>query len=376
MATYLVRRGIQMIVVLFLSSMAIYGLLSLVPGGPLTELKMRSASTRDRVTNEDIERLSVFYDLDLQVPCRFTRWLVGWPKLAAFQDDGSLKAQMVMVWCQPDLDKGSTHRDKGGILFGDMDRSWRVAKGVEVSRLIRSRLGNTILLMGAATLLSLLIAVPIGIFSAVKQYSRFDYAATTASLFGIAMPVFWFGLLMIMMFAYNFKRWGLPYLPTGNITAIRLYTVPLLGTVMPESGLDRILHLIMPTIVLSLLYMAQWSRFTRSSMLEVLRHDYVRTARAKGLLERVVVTKHALRNALIPLVTIITLQIPGIFSGAILTETVFNWLGMGRLYISALSQSDWPVVMALLFITAVLFVFSNLMADVMYTIVDPRIKYV
>jgi len=375
MAAYLLRRGIKMIAVLLLSSLVIYGLLSLVPGGPLAGLKFQGTSSRDRVTNEDVERLSVFYDLDLRVTCRFTRWLVGWPKLTAFKNDGSLDAQVIMAWCKPALDTGASHRDKGGMLLGDMGRSWKVAKGIEVSRLIRGRLGNTVLLMGAATLLSLLIAVPIGIYSAVRQYSRFDYIATTASFFGIAMPVFWFGLLMIMLFAYNFKRWGLPYLPTGNITAIRSYTVPLLGTVAPESGLDRILHLIMPTIVLSLLYMAQWSRFTRSSMLEVLRQDYVRTARAKGLLERVVVTKHALRNALIPLVTIVTLQIPGIFSGAILTETVFNWQGMGRLYISALSQSDWPVVMALLFITAVLFVFSNLLADVMYTIVDPRIRY-
>jgi peptide/nickel transport system permease protein len=139
--------------------------------------------------------------------------------------------------------------------------------------------------------------------------------------------------------------------------------------------MDRVLHLLMPTIVLSLLYMAGWSRFTRTSMLEVMRQDYVRTARAKGLVERVVISKHALRNALIPIITIVALQLPGLFTGAIMTETVFAYPGMGRLYFNAMTQSDWPVVMAILFITAILVVISNLAADLAYAAVDPRIRY-
>jgi peptide/nickel transport system permease protein len=138
---------------------------------------------------------------------------------------------------------------------------------------------------------------------------------------------------------------------------------------------DRLMHIVLPSIMLSLLYMAGWSRYMRSSMLEVLRQDYVRTARAKGLIERVVIVKHALRNALIPIITIVVFQLPGIFGGAILTETIFAYPGVGRLYFEALSQSDWPVAMAYLFIQAVLVVIATLLGDVLYTVVDPRIRF-
>jgi peptide/nickel transport system permease protein len=150
--------------------------------------------------------------------------------------------------------------------------------------------------------------------------------------------------------------------------------VPGLGTVVAGSMLDQFLHLIMPTLTLSLLFMAGWSRFTRSSMLEVLRQDYIRTARAKGLAERLVISRHALRNALIPLVTIVTLQIPFLFGGAVITETIFNWQGMGLLFIDSLFQSDWPVAMTYLLILSALTVTSTLAADILYTFVDPRIR--
>jgi peptide/nickel transport system permease protein len=146
-------------------------------------------------------------------------------------------------------------------------------------------------------------------------------------------------------------------------------------SIRPGSLLDRVVHLVLPTMVLTLLYLAGWSRFMRSSMLEVLRQDYVRTARAKGLLERVVIMKHAARNALIPLITIVVFQIPGIFGGAIVTETIFNYPGMGRLFIDSLNRNDWPIVMAILFITAILVVVATLIGDILYTIVDPRIRF-
>jgi peptide/nickel transport system permease protein len=142
----------------------------------------------------------------------------------------------------------------------------------------------------------------------------------------------------------------------------------------PGGFLDRAVHLVMPTIVLSLFYMAGWTRFTRSSMLEVLRQDYVRTARAKGLRERIVLGRHALRNAMIPLITIVVFQLPGIFGGATITETVFNYHGIGRLYFESLSQNDWPVAMIILLITSVLVVIATLLGDVLYTLVDPRIR--
>ena len=145
--------------------------------------------------------------------------------------------------------------------------------------------------------------------------------------------------------------------------------------IRPSSFADQFLHMIMPVAVLTLANMAPWSRFVRSSMLEVLRQDYVRTARAKGLYERAVIMKHALRNALIPFVTIVVLSIPSLFAGAIITETVFAWPGMGRLYYDALSRSDWPVALAFIFITALLTVVATLIGDILYTMIDPRIKY-
>lgn len=270
------------------------------------------------------------------------------------------------------------HNDTRGVLRLDFGYSWKLSPSQPVIELIESRLGNTLTLMSAAVFLSITIGIPIGIYSAIHQYSRTDYAVTTFSFFGSAMPVFWFGLMMILLFSHLFKQWGLPYMPTGGVASVRLSPPEsLLGVLgaTPGSLIDRVIHLIMPTAVLSLLYLAGWSRFARSSMLEVLRQDYVRTARAKGLLERFVIMKHALRNALIPIVTILVFEIPAIFGGATITETIFNYPGMGSLYFQALGANDWPVVMANLFITAILVVLATLIRDVLYTIVDPRIRF-
>jgi peptide/nickel transport system permease protein len=352
MTNYLIRRSISMIFVLILSTMAIFALLTAAPGGPLDGLRMRSSSSRDRVSVEDIERLERMLGLDKPAYLRYIVWLVG--------DD----------WLPGDL-KG----ERLGVLRGDWGESWKVAQSQEVMMLIKSRLGNTVVLMATSLILSLAVAIPIGVISALKQYSKLDYVVTMGSFVGLSMPVFWFGIMMILIFALKFKELGLPYLPAGGVVAARAYQIPGIGTVHPGTPLDHILHLAMPTIVLSLLYMAAWSRYTRASMLEVLRQDYVRTARAKGLGERIVIVKHAFRNALIPIITIVALQLPGLFTGAIMTETVFAYPGMGRLYYNAMTQSDWPVVMAILFITAILVVLSNLAADVAYAVADPRIHY-
>jgi peptide/nickel transport system permease protein len=329
------------------------------------------------------------------------------------------------------------HGDDKGVLRLDWGTSWKLATGQPVSDIFRSRLGNTLLLMTTAAVVSLVVAIPIGIYSAVHQYSRADYAVTTFAFFGQSLPVFWFGLMMILLFAHLFRQWEswqFPILvlvvPLAGVGLYRLrrnagqvndgerrawifgtvvvtlavllfavgptVNVPLLampaggtslnrapdpGTVLdtisasPGGIVDRVVHIIMPAFVLSLLYMAGWSRFMRSSMLEVLRQDYVRTARAKGLRERAVVAKHAFRNALIPIITIVVFQIPGIFSGAVLTETIFSYPGIGRLYFDALGGSDWPIVMIFLFVSAILVVVATLLGDILYTVVDPRIRY-
>jgi peptide/nickel transport system permease protein len=235
------------------------------------------------------------------------------------------------------------------------------------------RIGNTLALMGLSTLISILIALPIGIIAAIRQYSRLDYTVTTFSFIGLSMPTFWLGLMLIIVFAILAKQlhdqgWTwLPYLPTGDTTDNE---AP--GTF---NVINRIYHLILPVIVLSFVNIAGLSRYVRSSMLEVLRQDYVRTAWAKGLQQRSVILKHALRNALIPVITILTLTIPTLFSGAIITETIFNYFGMGRLYFQAVTGLDIPLVMGFLLIDVVLIVGANILADVLYAFADPRIRY-
>jgi peptide/nickel transport system permease protein len=270
------------------------------------------------------------------------------------------------------------HGPNAGILRLDFGTSWKLAPRQSVTGLIQTRLGNTVTLMTTATVFSLLVAIPIGIYSGVHQYSKVDYAVTTFAFFGSAMPVFWFGLMLILVFSHGFKTWGLPFMPSGGTQLDRAAPAGSLLALMnttPGSLVDRVVHIILPATMLSLVYLAGWSRYMRSSMLEVLRQDYVRTARAKGLIERVVIIKHALRNALIPIITIVVFTIPGIFGGATLTETVFGYPGIGRLYFDALNTSDWPVVMAILFISAILVVFATLLGDILYTVVDPRIRF-
>ena len=265
-----------------------------------------------------------------------------------------------------------------GILRMDFGQSWRLAPTQPVFDLIKSRLGNTLILMGTASLLSLVVAIPIGIYSGVHQYSKVDYAVTTFAFFGSAMPVFWFGLMLILVFSYGFKNAGLPYMPAGGVTSLRASPEGSILTILnvaPGSLVDRLLHIVLPAMMLSLASMAGWSRYMRSSMLEVLRQDYVRTARSKGLIERMVITKHALRNALIPIITIVVFTIPGLFGGATLTETIFSYPGIGRLYFDALGANDWPVVMSILFITAILVVIATLLGDILYTVADPRIRF-
>ncbi|MEW6084949.1 MAG: ABC transporter permease [Chloroflexota bacterium] len=374
MTNYLIRRFIQMTLVVIVSSMAIYFLLWLAPGGPLDELKLAGAGGRANqgFTEEQIQKIGEYLGLHRGPVWGYVAWLTGedWFPAIGREDLQTSSCRSVETTCSK------------GVLRGDFGTSWQVARGSPVSTVLASRLRNTLILMVSATVISLVIAIPIGIFSAVKQYSRLDYVMTSFSFFGTAMPVFWFGLMMIILFGGNqsplYKAFGFPYLPTGNVILVR---DPLPGSleallsVEPGSGLDIAIHAILPTMVLSLLYMAGWSRFMRSSMLEVLRQDYVRTARAKGLRERLVIIKHAMRNALIPLITIVVFQIPGIFGGATITETVFNWPGMGFLYVFALGASDYPVAMAFLFISSVLVVIASLLGDILYTVVDPRIRF-
>lgn len=322
MIQYIARRLVQALVLLFLLSIILFGLISAVPGGLMTAYE-----NNPDITPEDYARLQAKYGLDQPVPVRYAKWL-------------------------------------GNVLRGDWGTSF-VSKR-PVMQEISDRLPNTLLLMGLAELVTLLIAIPLGIYSSLKQYSLFDHIATTLAFAGQSLPVFWFGLVLIIIFAVTLKGpTGAPLLPGSGMATPNA----------PFSLVDRIRHLILPVSMLSLVSAAGYMRFMRSAMLDVVNQDYVRTARAKGMVEREVVFKHALRNALIPVITLIALDIPTLFFGAVFTERIFAWPGMGRLYIDAAFKTDYPVLMALLLISGALIILSNLLADLLYAYLDPRIKY-
>lgn len=392
MTAYLIRRVFQMALVILLSAAFTYMLFNYSPGGPLTGLRQ----SQQRLTTQDFARIRAQFELDLYGPIRFSRWLIGFPSGPIVIGGRELFAD-IPVGCYIFNDQTSQCEDyvylaelpvlhpkllsSKGILRGDFGNSTVIRQGRPAIDEILSRLGPTLELMVTSTVLALLIGIPIGIYSAVRQYSRFDYFFSTLAFFGSSMPVFFTGLLLILIFAVmpvfleNSLPW-LPHLPPGGRVAVRSYEIASwLPRIEGGSLVDRGLRLLMPITVLTFTSVATWSRFVRTSMLEVLRQDYVRTARAKGLFERLVISKHALRNALIPFVTVLVLQIPNLFAGAILTETIFAWPGMGQLYFNALNQSDYPIALAFIFITAVLTVIATLLGDLLYTVVDPRIRY-
>jgi peptide/nickel transport system permease protein len=246
----------------------------------------------------------------------------------------------------------------GNMLQGDFGYSFATYEPVLDN--IAARIGPTLLLMGTALIIAYLIAIPVGILSATKQYSFIDYLTTTFSFFGISIPNFFLGLGAIYVFGIVF-----PIFPTGGM-----------NTLGSSGGfVDTVMHLVLPAMVLGTAIAGSMVRYVRSSMLEVLGQDYLRTARAKGLREFFVNNKHALRNALIPIVTIIGLEIPLLIGGAVVTEQIFQWPGLGQLTIQSIGSRDYPMLMALNFIAAFTVLFSNLLTDLMYSVVDPRIKY-
>jgi len=346
MTAYVARRLIQTIALLFLLSIVLFALVNLAPGGPLA-----GHGQSRHINPEKIELLKRQFGLDKPLPAQYLIWLVG--------ND----------WMEVDMDGDGIAESYGtrkGVLRGDFGFSFRTRKPVLEE--IGQRLPNTIYLMTITMLGAVLIAIPIGIISAIRQYSSFDIAVTTFSFAGQAIPEFWLGLLLILIFYAWLKNpfTGGPLLPSGGMISV--------GAVGFNLG-DRIVHLILPVMTGSLGWIAWYSRFLRSSMLDVIHQDYLRTARAKGLPNRVVIYKHALRNALIPLITLLALDLPYIFSGAIFVEILFSWPGMGRLYYQAALQRDYPILLAVLIIGASFIIFSNLLADLLYAFLDPRVRY-
>jgi peptide/nickel transport system permease protein len=251
------------------------------------------------------------------------------------------------------------------------DFGYSFAQSRPVRDILLEALPNTLMLTGTALVLVFLIGILIGVLQAVRQYSIFDSASSVISLFFYSMPSFWLALMLMLVFSLKAHQWGWPIaLPPTGITSVDYEFMT-----TTERIWDRISHLILPVGTLTLALAAGVARYTRGQMLEVIRQDYIRTARAKGLPERQVIMKHALRNSMLPVITLLGLYLPFLFSGAVFIEVIFAWPGMGRIIVDAIFARDYPLVMATSFVFAVIVVLGNLLADVLYAVADPRIRY-
>ena len=324
MTTYIIRRILQAIPIMLMLSVFLFGVVRLMPGGPLAQ-----AERNPNVTPEQLAALRVRLGLDQPLPVQYVKWIQAF------------------------------------VLEGDWGYSIKFRR--PVADMIAERLPATLLLFGVGFLVTLLIAIPIGVYSAIKPYSFFDNLITTLSFAGQSVPVYWLGLLLIVVFYLLIKN---PFNSGPLFPAGGMYTIGKEGDV-----LDLIWHLVLPIIAVSASWIAWYSRFLRSSMRDVLNEDYMRTARAKGLPIRLVHFRHGLRNALLPLVTMMALDLPSVFGGAVFIETIFSWPGMGRLFWDAARGRDYPVLLAVVMIEAALILTFNLLADILYGFLDPRIRY-
>ncbi|MEW5693490.1 MAG: ABC transporter permease [Candidatus Hydrogenedentota bacterium] len=313
MLFYLIKKSIIFFILIFLISFITFFFLSMMPGDPVEML----ITSNPKVKPEDIIRLKKQWGLDQPMPVRYLKWLKQ-----------TLKG---------DLGFSITYKESN-------------------LKIITSRIKNTFFLLIGAFLISLLLSIPVGIIAALRQYSYFDYTINFFVFIGISIPSFWLGIMAILIFSVY-----LQWFPAG-------------GMPRSDSFLEYLRYLFLPVCVLSIESIAGWSRYTRSGMLEVLREDYIRTARAKGLPEHLVILKHAFRNTLIPILTLLMLSIPGLFSGALITETVFSWPGMGRLLYESVLGGDSCLACNCFMFLSILTVIFNMVADLMYAMVDPRVR--
>lgn len=315
MRRFLLIRGLQSLLVLAIMSFVIYALIGLMPGDPIDLM----ISADPRMTAADAARLRALYGLDLPLTERYWNWLTA-------------------------------------ALSGDLGYSRLFGK--PVLQTLLPALKNSLVLLGTAFLLAVTIAIPLGTLAAARPRSAVDYGINLFAFAGISIPSFWLALMLIIVFAVL-----LGWLPAGGIAP-------------PGAGLlEHLRYMLLPALTLTIVSVGSYSRYTRSSMMEVLRQDYIRTARAKGASQGRVVWKHGLRNAMIPVVTILALDFGFLFSGALITETIFSWPGMGRTLLIAAQAQDIPMVIGALLFTGVLALMGHLFADVLYAFLDPRIRY-
>ena len=314
-AVAVARRLLGAIPLLLGISLVLFGVIHLAPGGPLDVY-----ADNPSVTPEALEQMRKAFGLDRPIPVQYVLWL-------------------------------------GSMLAGDWGYSMRTGRPVLTEILDRVR--PTLELGGLSLLLSFLIALPLGVFSAVRRHSRVDHVLTLLSFGGISIPVFWLALLLQLLFSIT-----LGWLPSAGYQ-----------TVGGGSVADKLAHIAMPVTVLSLATVASWSRYIRSGLVDVLDQDFIRTAYAKGQSEWGVILGHALRNAMLPAVTVIALDLASVISGAVITETVFAWPGIGRLFIESMNGRDYPVLMGLMMLGSSAVIAANVLADFTYALLDPRIRY-
>ncbi len=313
--TYLLKRVLSLVPTLVGVTILIFLMIRLIPGTVVDQM----IGTEARATEETKASMRAYFGLDQPLPVQYARWA-------------------------------------GGLLRGDLGTSWR--NGLSVRQLILDRLAVTLELALGALLISLLIGIPLGILSAVKEDTPLDHVARLVSLFSLSIPIFWQAAMLILAFSLWFN-W-VPPVEYAPIT---------------RDPLSNLKQMLMPMVVLGTVVAAQVMRMTRAALLEVLRHDYVRTARAKGLADRVVVSRHAFKNALIPIITVVGVQIGYLLGGAVVTEQVFTLPGVGWLVLNAVYERDYPLVQGTILFIAALFMLSNLLVDVLYAYLDPRIRY-
>jgi peptide/nickel transport system permease protein len=314
MSRYIAGRLLESLAVLLVVSFAIYGLIGLMPGDPIDMMVQGDPN----LTPDDAKRLKALYGLDRPIVERYAAWL----------------------------------GDAGRGEFG-----YSRNHGQPVSKVIGERIGNTALLLGFSLILALALAVPVGVYAALRPYSALDYTINMLCFAGISVPPFWLALLLIIAFSVT-----LGWLPAGGME-----------TIGDGGARDRLTHMILPVVTLTIASVGDFTRFMRASMIQTLRQDYIRTARAKGVGTARLVTTHALRNALIPLVTVIALSFGRLFSGALIVETMFGWLGMGKMIYDAILGNDYNLALVGLMIATALTLFCNFLADIGYVWLDPRV---
>jgi len=342
MTRYILRRLLQGIPLLFIISILLFVMLQNM-GDPLATMGGRTVTR-----SEDRARLARQLGLDKPILVQYIYWLVG--------ND----------WTHVDVDGDGIAETQGirkGVLRGDFGNS--LVRRQPAMDVILDRLPNTLILMLTSEFVVIIGALVIGVYSAIKQYSLLDNAVTAFAFVGYSMPIFFIALSAMYIFAVNFKRWGLPYLPT----------VGMFDPQVGETPGQIILHLILPVLAISINSFSAYSRYVRSAMLEAMNQDYIRTARAKGLPRREIIFIHALKNASLPIVTVVGLDLPFLLGGALVTERIFAWPGMGRLFLDHVSRGDTPVVMGIMMLIAIAVIIFQILTDIVYAWLDPRIRY-